>query len=426
MKMTGMIRGVSLAAAAILLIALTPVASASAAVGINVSCSFGAPGLVAAINVANSSGGGTIIVDPGCTYSLSSANNTNSNSMIGSNGLPVITSQITIIGNDTTIAANKTNFRIFEVDGPGGNLTLQGIILTGGHSFAGGALLNVQGTVTLNQSEVTGNAATGGGGGIASGVVNPNGVGPSGVLTLNQSAVTANASPGGGGGGILNRAGTLNLNYSAVDGNTALNGGGIASGTGNGGTAGGSVLNINNSQVEGNTATVGGGGLGAGGIANGGTATITNSEINDNSAPGAIGGGVLNHGTMSISLSQVLDNTAPNDVTGNAGIGGGIANIDFGLPNSGILSISLTQISGNSASGVGGGIAEASVNLMTGSTSAGNTLNITLTQVTDNSSALGGGIYSVPGSPVKLRRSVVADNSPNNCAPTKSVKRCRH
>jgi hypothetical protein len=412
------------AAAAIVLLGLAPMVSAGASVGVDVSCSFGGPGLIAAINLANSSGGGTINLDPGCTYSLSSADNTNSNPTIGSNGLPVITSQITITGNDTTIAANNTDFRIFEVDGPGGNLTLQGIVLTGGNSPAGGALLNVQGTVTLDQSEVTGNTAAGGGGGIASGIVNPSGVGPSGVLTLNQSEVTANASPKGGGGGILNRAGTLNLDYSVVDGNTSLNGGGIASGTGNGGTAGASFLNVDDSQVDGNTATVGGAGPGAGGIANGGTATITNSEINDNSAPGALGGGVLNHGSMSISLSQVLDNTAPNDVSGNAGVGGGIANVDLGVPNSGILSLSLTQMSGNSASGLGGAIFEAGINMMTGATSAGNTLNVILTQVTGNSAGMGGGIYSIPGSPVTLRRSVVRQNTPDNCAPHKSVKRC--
>jgi len=71
----------------------------------------------------------------------------------------VITSHITVNGLHTTISGNRTNFRIFEVDGPGGSLTLQGLTITGGattgsapgspFSSFGGGILNIEGAVTL-------------------------------------------------------------------------------------------------------------------------------------------------------------------------------------------------------------------------------------------------------------------------------------
>ncbi len=198
---------------ALLVIAVVPATMASAWTAPNVPCSGpkgGSAGLVSAINAANGAGGGTINLAPGCTYQLSSANNTHPlpppGAMappLGANGLPIVTSRITINGVGTTIAGNNTNFRIFEVDGPGGNLTLQGLTLTGGNAggSAGGAIFNIEGAVTLDHSRVTANTANLAGGGIASGIVDPNHLGPIGTLTLNFSQVTNNTSPTGGGGG---------------------------------------------------------------------------------------------------------------------------------------------------------------------------------------------------------------------------------
>src|ERR1700674_2503777 len=112
--------------------------------GVNVPCSGsggGAAGLIAAINGANSGGGGSINLARGCTYQLIAPDNVNP--ITGANGLPVVKSQITLNGRDTTIAGNGADFRIFEADGPGGNLTLQGLTITKGASaFAGGGILN--------------------------------------------------------------------------------------------------------------------------------------------------------------------------------------------------------------------------------------------------------------------------------------------
>ena len=105
----------------------------------------GAAGLVAAITAANVAGG-TINLAPGCTYTLTAPATTTPIPMIGGvAGLPAITNQVTINGFNTTIARSSTSpapFRIFEVDAPNRNLTLQGLTITGGNSTNGGAIAN--------------------------------------------------------------------------------------------------------------------------------------------------------------------------------------------------------------------------------------------------------------------------------------------
>jgi hypothetical protein len=100
----------------------------------------GAAGLIAAINSANAAGGGTITLAPKCTYTLTTANNDS----FGGNGLPVIATRITIAGAHSTIARSSTEqFRILEVDGPGGNLTASALTITGGDvERPGGGMFN--------------------------------------------------------------------------------------------------------------------------------------------------------------------------------------------------------------------------------------------------------------------------------------------
>ena len=167
--------------AALLLAGFLAAAPAQAAAGGSVPCSSAA--LIAAVNAANAAGGGTINLAPGCTYPLTAADN-------GENGLPVVTTRIGVNGNGATIDGNNTSFRVFEVDGPGGNLSLQNVTITGGSADNGGGIENIGGTVTLNHSQVTGNTATQAGGGIASATFDPASVAK---LTLNNSAVTGNS-----------------------------------------------------------------------------------------------------------------------------------------------------------------------------------------------------------------------------------------
>jgi hypothetical protein len=150
--------------ALLLLMAAAPVAQAGTASSVvRVPCSGpggGPAGLIAAINAANASGGATINLAGGCTYALTAADNTNP--MLGSNGLPVIASRITLNGSSTTIAGNHTSFRILMVTSLG-NLTVQGLTITGGNTPApGGGIFNLEGTLTVNHSKITGNASQGG------------------------------------------------------------------------------------------------------------------------------------------------------------------------------------------------------------------------------------------------------------------------
>jgi hypothetical protein len=425
MKTISIVKAALGGGAAILLGGLLAAVPAQASTGKTVPCKTQA--LIAAINAANSSGGAAINLAPRCTYHLTTA--ASPNAMLGDTGLPAITSRVTLTGFRTTIAGNNSTFRILLVTGSG-KLTLNGLTITGGNTPGpGGGIFNLEGTLVLNHSRVTGNASAGGmmsaGGGIASGTL---GTGPVGTAVLNFSQVDHNTTSASA-GGILNHGGTLILNASKVSDNTAAGGGGggIASGTGGMGGAGSSILVVKFSQVSGNTAN-GGPMAGAGGISNGGTATITASVVAGNTAPGAAGGGILNHGVMTLTASKVTGNSAPADGAGDQGMGGGIANINLGpvapgAVNGGILTVTFSQISGNTASGQGGGIIEATIT--SSGPAAGGALTIKFSQITRNKAATGGGIFAVPGSPVTLKVTVVAKNIPDNCAPPGAVPGCK-
>ena len=126
---------------------------------------------------------------------------------------------------------------------------------------------------------------------------------------------------------------------------------------------------------------------------------------------------------------------------GNAGTGGGIANANFGIPpsgGSGVLTMTGSTISGNSASGFGGGLGNApdSTATITGSSLSGNStagfgggvvnqgeLAMTGSQVLDNTAAAGGGIANQGGT-VTLTGTRVAGNTPDNCEPPGTIAGC--
>ncbi|MCA9972357.1 MAG: hypothetical protein KC425_19180 [Anaerolineales bacterium] len=180
-----------------------------------------------------------------------------SESYLGSNGLPAVTSTITIAGNGHTIArTGGPNFRIMLV-GANGNLTLNDATISGGNAGAGsgGGILNVAtlgpASLTLNNSTVTGNSTNLAFGG---GVVNY-AYGFPGSLTINNSTISGNAANNSfsfGGGGVVNLGATATtvINDSTITGNSASRGGGIVSRT-NG------TVRLNRSLVTGNTAPSG-------------------------------------------------------------------------------------------------------------------------------------------------------------------------
>ena len=127
----------AVATAGVLIMGLLPATAASAKKPgphghkAHVACSQAA--LVAAIDAANSNGGGTLELARGCDYKLTLSPDGSEN------GLPAITTAITIRGDHATIDGTGS-FRVFEVDGPGGNLAVRQLTITGGSAqdFGGG------------------------------------------------------------------------------------------------------------------------------------------------------------------------------------------------------------------------------------------------------------------------------------------------
>ena len=436
---------VGMSASVLGLMVAAPVVASATPNKVIVPCT-GQAALVAAINTANAAGGGTINLSPGCHYRLTSADN-------GENGLPVITTRIAVNGNGATIDGTNT-VRVFEVDGPGGNLSLQAATVTGGAADNGGGIENVGGTVTLNLSQVTGNTATDAGGGIASATFDPTSVAK---LTLNFSRVTDNSQTvsaqdnGLGGGGIVNILGTVTVNLSQVTGNTAQGfvGGGIATGDYMNFSGTTSLLTVNASQVNDNTAPNAGGG----GIQNLlGKVTINTSQVNGNSSlngggvssGNGMGGGTPCNGSVTINWSQVNGNAATAPAPSGPGGGppiaaGGIANgctavlnntqVDgntavntsgAGIVNHGVMTLNNSEVNKNTAAGhgalaSGGGI----INANPGAPNSG-ILTLNNSRVNNNTAGgNGGGIanglvlgqMSIPGGPLTLNHSQVIGNT---------------
>ncbi len=187
--------------------------------------------LIDAITDANSTeGADTLNLATDCAYTLTILDN----NTYGPNGLPSITSQITINGNGATIERGSGVFRIFHV-ASGGNLTLTNITIAAGNSGGnyGGGILNGGGTLNISHSTLSGNTGSYGGG-----ILN------GGTLNISNSTFSDNTASADGGG--IYSGGTLNISHSTFSDNTAsTDGGGIYK---SGGT-----INIKNTILAGNT-----------------------------------------------------------------------------------------------------------------------------------------------------------------------------
>ena len=274
-----------------------------------------------------------------------------------------------------------------------GDVTLSALTITGGNSSisGGGISFNSMGSLTLNQSSVSGNATEfhgdARGGGIAA---------FSGSVYLNDSSVNANSSSGRG-GGIYSDSSQIFLSNSTVSGNRTAEysgeGGGIFAQTG-------SVSLINSTVSENSTDgdRSGGGGI----FTFFGDVSLSNSTVSGNSTDGlrSGGGGILAlNGSVSLTNSTVHQNST----SGGRSEGGGIHIAYY----SASLTLSNSTISDNSTSGFisgGGGLFTASGSIsLNNSTVSGNV-------TASNDSSSGGGIYSLYA-PVVVNSSTVANNS---------------
>jgi hypothetical protein len=234
--------------------------------------------LVAAINAANAAGGGNVVLTAGCTYTLTRSHATGGH---GPDGLPIITTVITLTGNNNiitrSVAPRTPAFRIAEVSNTG-NFTLKHVTLNNGLAVgAGGGILNF-GAVTLTGSALTNNTASGTGGGLSNADVPAPGTGT--AATFTSSTVSGNTASGRGGGLYNGLRGTLTTTSSSINTNTSslARGGGIAA-------INSTATTLTSTPVSANHAT-----LGAGGVYRlGGVMTITTSPITGNTPNNCVG-----------------------------------------------------------------------------------------------------------------------------------------
>ncbi|MER6255904.1 right-handed parallel beta-helix repeat-containing protein [Streptomyces sp. NPDC001584] len=246
-----------------------------------------------AIDAANNNTGPhTIRLAPKCVYNVLTPASTGG---LGPNALPRITGTVTLLGDKTTIRRDPDateGFRIAEVDGPDGRLTIEGVTATGGGylDYAGTYLPRSGGTLILKHSTVTNSTANVGGAIV---------VDLSSTLEIHDSVVRDSAAQRGG--AIYNGPGsTTLLQKTKVVRNQATElGGGIF-------TAGVS-LTIKNSHIEGNRAFQQGGGI----YNDRAPMDISSTTIADNRA-GQTGGGIANDGTTTLTDTKVRRNIALN------------------------------------------------------------------------------------------------------------------
>jgi hypothetical protein len=347
----------------------------------------------------------------------------------GPNGLPSVTSMITIKGRNHAIersgATSTPAFRLLHVSAAG-SLTVDAARLQNGlvsSGSRGGALFNL-GVLKLTRSTISGNRATLGtsfeaaGGGLYNG----------GTLTLSHTAVSDNTAEGGtfsqegisrgsGAGGGLYNDGTATLTHSAVLRNfaTVFQNFSIGGGIYNNGTVTLVHTRVANNGAVNTGGSVSGGGDG-GGIY-GGTVALTHSVVSENNSD--FSGGGISANTVTLTHSTVSGNTSEH-IVGSSG--GGIS--------AGTVTLIDSTVSGNSAGG-GGGI-EAGTVTLTNSTVSNNSANIgggggirtstlVLTHGTvSGNSALprsegfpgGGGLLFDTGT---FTNSLVADNTGGDC-----------
>jgi len=385
-----------------------------------------------AITKANAAPGADVIVVPGGNgpYLIETAGTGEDGNITGDFD---ITDSVTIRGTGagSTYIGGWEPDRVFDVIGTGPHsiqVVLQGLTVRKGNAAGdGGGIRVANGDLFMRDAAVTGNQASGSGGGISAlGAAN---------VTLIRTTVARNLANGGGGGlfvgGVLTATGstvrrnlandvggglnanTATLTNCTVSGNTSrVHGGGInamnatltnctvANNTAsvNGGGINAIILELTRGAVRGNTAFGSGGGITAD------SATLASTTVSGNFAE--FSGGGINASTVGLSRSTVNGNTAARSGGGiiaslatlgnstvsdnSAGMaGGGIYSTTAGLIN--------CTVAGNSAGSEGGGINAMMAVL----------LNCT---IAENFAHVGGGLYHSPGDTFSVKNTIVAQN----------------
>ncbi|WP_405787576.1 hypothetical protein OG753_06505 [Streptomyces sp. NBC_00029] len=439
-------------------------APAAHAATVKVGCSV--PELVAAINAANGSPGpDTLQLARKCTYRLTSPD-----PVSPGNGLPVITSEITIDGRGATIRRdehgnNVAKFRILFV-GPTGNLTLTHTTIRGGFAtdcpafpdppglacgggisntgtmkvtrskfigntsssdvFAQGGAIDSPGTGSVSETEVSGNhviytgSATGGG--AAGGAIANDG--PLTVtrsrLTGNTATVTKDTQSTAFAAGIISFAETT-VEDTVISKNRSFAPGGFARAAVSNGIPAPGRLTVTGGAISHNTSDAPHGVAQGAGIANNGLMTVSKVQIGYNRAVAdggtARGGGVRvgPFGTLDVNDSHITGNTA--EAPNGTAQGGGLDN-----PDGGTLTARRNKVLRNTATAKGGTAQGGGLYHGGGTTGLGTT-TLEGNTITHNRAGDGGGIFKASGV-LTLNGDIVRDNQPNNCSPLGSVPGC--
>ncbi len=354
-------------------------------------------------------------------------------------GLPLVESEIVIEGNGATIGRDPTaeaQFRLLAVSSSGA-LTLNNLGLHDGFasgSYGGGALVNGGGEVVMTGTELIGNTAARVGGA----VYNVN----EGTLTISDSTLGGNTAVFGG--GISTNGGYLTIEGSELLGNKASSGGGgvhaIVLGPPPQPRPPQDTVTLVDALLDGNTAETYGGGVHIFQT----SATITSSTFRNNSSQYHGGGADFHTDNSYITIegSTFIENTASSNGGGIAIVGANMAlhnstisgnsaayggGLYIGASNS---VITQTTVDDNVALLAGGGVRvlAGSELVMTNSTVSGNRvttpntfaggfnhhssiMTLSNSTVTGNSGGqFGGGVRNFNGT-ATLQRNLIAGNT---------------
>ena len=272
------------------------------------------PGLIAAINAANTNPCApepTVInLTQGAVYNLTTV----AENSFGPSGLPAVRCAIIINGNDAIIQRSydpeTPDFRIFSIDS--GDLTLDHVTISNGFLLSGGGgagISNVFGTLTVLNSIISGN-----------------------TISYSDNLAIRGAAISSFNGNVTIQNTTLSDNHNLGTGSSnAVNGGAVAID----GSRDGSRHQIVDSQIFDNSTTHSGGGV----YIIFSSADIIRTVIHDNSAGLTGGAAYLDNGGFTITESNLANNTADFD-------GGAIYASGTTIQN--------TCITGNSHTGVAG------------------------------------------------------------------------
>lgn len=262
-----------------------------------------------------SAGSGADIVEllANASYTLTVVDNTDPT--LGDNGLPAITSDITLNGNGATVERSTADaipyFRLFQINN-GASLSLTNITLANGSTAYDGAGIYSTGTMTVTFSTFDQN----GGETYLGGAIYNQG----GTLDISDSAFTNNSAKFGG--GAIWSDGTMDIARTVFRGNQAT----MDSYDGGGAIELGGNTTITDSTFEGNVARADGGAVFSN---SGATTTIAGSTFAHNVVDGTHntlgGGGAINAGVLNVTNSTFFQNGTGNFyATASAIVGHGV------------------------------------------------------------------------------------------------------